>query len=171
MRHLATGPQTLPAAEPGASLLCFAVAREFRSVLAPTDADSVFSGAAALPIQLRALALPLYEMSTDRAPGLTGQVGRPAKTVIVTAKVPPLDDRRVCVLLRKADQWPNDRAVRRDEIGNLSRASIVRTPGCPRHAAGLVLLRSQKVAPAQGPGHWRPQTDPDFDFCGKSTDR
>ena len=64
-----------------------------------------------------------------------------------------LDDRRVCVLCEKLisgrmiEVW-------QDEIGTLPAAlSDARMPG---HAAGLVLLRSQKVAPATAPVHWRP---------------
>ena len=70
-----------------------------------------------------------------------------------------LDDRRVCVLCEKLisgrmiEVW-------QDEIGTYPAAlSDARMPG---HATGLVLLRSQKVAPAQGP--WALETDPGLRF-------
>ena len=70
-----------------------------------------------------------------------------------------LDDRRVCVLCEKLisgrmiDVW-------QDKIGTfLAALSDARMSG---HATGLVLLRSQKVAPSQG--RWALETDPEFRF-------
>ena len=70
-----------------------------------------------------------------------------------------LDDRRVCVLCEKLisgrmiEVW-------QDEIGTYPAAlSDARMSG---HAAGLVLLRSQKVAPSQGPCAL--ETDPRLRF-------
>ena len=136
-------------------------AREFRSAIAQTDTDDPreFSEAATRwRSNCAQLAPPLYEMSMNKRLGLQDKLVALQESDSYR-KWYSLDDRRVCVLCEKLisgrmiEVW-------QDEIGTFLRPlSDARMPG---HATGLVLLRSQKVAPAQGPCAL--ETDPRLRF-------